>query len=209
METTLTKPTPPGHIITQKSINDLDGHWLIGVLAALVVALISGVVNNIPYIGSMIVSGPFALGFAIFGLKCARGQQPQVENIFEGFRFYLSSLLFYLLFFAAFSIGLILLVVPGIIVACGFSQVFFILADDRDINVVDAFQKSWDMMKGRKMDYFLLGLRYFGWGLLSIFTLFIGLLWLYPYMMVGFANFYLAITDTEPVNKISDHLIEL
>ena len=203
METTLTKPTPPGHIITQKSINDLDGHWLIGVLSALVVALISGVVNNIPYIGSMIVSGPFALGFAIFGLKCARGQQPQVENIFEGFRFYLSSLLFYLLFFAAFSIGLILLVVPGIIVACGFSQVFFILADDRDINVVDAFQKSWDMMKGRKMDYFLLGLRYFGWGLLSIFTLFIGLLWLYPYMMVGFANFYLAITDTEPVNKIS------
>ena len=54
MEPTLTKPTPPGHIITQKSINDLDGHWLIGVLSALVVALISGVVNNIPYIGSMI-----------------------------------------------------------------------------------------------------------------------------------------------------------
>ena len=44
-------------------------------------------------------------------------------------------LIYYLIVF----LGLILLVVPGIILGLMYSQVFFILADDPDIGVTEAF----------------------------------------------------------------------
>jgi len=41
-----------------------------------------------------------------------------------------------------------------------FSQVFYILAEDDDIGVVEAFQKSTSMMKGNKTSLFLVYLIY-------------------------------------------------
>ena len=46
------------------------------------------------------------------------------------------------------------------------------------------------MMEGRKMDLFLLYLSFVGWALLCIFTLFIGFLWLEPYIYATTAAFY-------------------
>jgi uncharacterized membrane protein len=60
----------------------------------------------------------------------------------------------------AIIIGFILLVVPGIIVAFGLSQTFFILADDKEIGAVDALKASWEMMKGNKVKFFVLSLSF-------------------------------------------------
>ena len=46
------------------------------------------------------------------------------------------------------------------------------------------------MMKGHKFDLFFLQLSFIGWGILSVFTGGIGLLWLMPYMMSAQAAFY-------------------
>lgn len=43
---------------------------------------------------------------------------------------------------------------------------------------------------GNKWKLFCLGFRFFGWALLCILTLGIGFLWLFPYMIVSFAQFY-------------------
>ena len=43
------------------------------------------------------------------------------------------------------------------------------------------------MMKGRKMDFFLLMLSFTGWTILSILTFFVGFLWLMPYLMIAAA----------------------
>ena len=45
-------------------------------------------------------------------------------------------------------------------------------------------------MDGRKAKLFCLVLRFLGWELLCILTLFIGFLWLVPYMNTTFARFY-------------------
>ena len=46
------------------------------------------------------------------------------------------------------------------------------------------------MMKGHKFDLFWLYLSFIGWGILCIFTLGIGLLWLVPYMQTAQSSFY-------------------
>ena len=46
------------------------------------------------------------------------------------------------------------------------------------------------MMRGHKMQYFLLILSFIGWALLATLTAGIGYLWLTPYMTVSRAAFY-------------------
>ena len=57
------------------------------------------------------------------------------------------------------------------------------------------------LMQGQKWRYFVLGLSFIGWVLLCVLTLFIGFLWLDPYMQATFSAFYLERTgqlDLEP-----------
>jgi uncharacterized membrane protein len=46
------------------------------------------------------------------------------------------------------------------------------------------------MMKGHKMDLFLLWLSFIGWMLLSLLSVGLGFLLLMPYMQTTFAHFY-------------------
>ena len=89
-----------------------------------------------------------------------------------------------------FLIGLILLLLPGIIVFLTFSQIFYIMAEDPQIGMIDAFKKSASLMKNKKFQFFGLGIRYFGLFILGIFTLGIWWLWLTPQMYVSLAIFY-------------------
>ena len=67
---------------------------------------------------------------------------------------------------------------------------FFILADDRSLTATEALKKSWELMNGHKMQLFGLILRFIPWYLLTIFTLFIGALFVIPWQNVALANFY-------------------
>lgn len=55
---------------------------------------------------------------------------------------------------------------------------------------VNLFRLSRHMMRGHKWQLFCLYLSFIGWGILSVFTLGIGLLWLSPYMYTAVAHFY-------------------
>ena len=66
----------------------------------------------------------------------------------------------------------------------------YILVEKPELSANEAIELSIKMMDGRKMDLFLLYLSFIGWAILAIFTLFIGYLWLYPYMYTSLAAFY-------------------
>ncbi len=87
-------------------------------------------------------------------------------------------------------IGSSLLLIPAIIAQIAYSQTPFIYANDAEIGAVDALKKSCLIMKGYKLKYFWLGFRFIGWMVLCLLTLFIGYLWLFPYIMVSYAAFY-------------------
>jgi len=91
--------------------------------------------------------------------------------------------------------ALIIIFVPITIVSLLLSQAYFILADQKTISGFRAIQMSWSLMKGNKKKLFLLQLSFIGWAILSVFTFFIGLLFLYPYMLTTYAKFYQNLYD--------------
>jgi len=78
----------------------------------------------------------------------------------------------------------------GIIAGLMYSQTFYLMAEDRTVDPLEALRKSKALMRGHKGKLFCLYLRFIGWSLLCIPTLFIGLLWLAPYIAASFARFH-------------------
>jgi uncharacterized membrane protein len=64
------------------------------------------------------------------------------------------------------------------------------LKDHPEYTVLEAITESRKRMKGLKWKYFLMHLSFIGWGILCMFTLGIGLLWLIPYAGTTMAAFY-------------------
>ncbi len=88
------------------------------------------------------------------------------------------------------SLWSLLLIVPGIIKFYAYAMTPYILIDNPELSANQAINLSCKMMKGHKFDLFFLQLSFIGWGILSVFTGGIGLLWLMPYMMSAQAAFY-------------------
>lgn len=97
--------------------------------------------------------------------------------------------LFFAHTFLNFTIAL-LLMIPGLILGLAYTMVPFILHDHPELNPVGVLRESRMMMKDHKWELFLLILSFFGWLLLCILTLGIGILWLAPYMQMTITKYY-------------------
>ena len=168
----------------------LSGKWGLAIGTFLVFWLIMAAAKS-NGIAVLLIGGPMLIGLAIFSLTIARNQDAKLEQIFEGFKKnFGTALVAYLLKAIFVFLWTLLLIIPGIIAAISYSQVFYILAEDDSISGMDALKKSKEMMYGYKWKYFCLRLRFIGWFLLCIWSLGIGFLWLNPYITISCANFY-------------------
>ncbi len=167
----------------------LANNWLNAAIGTLIYAVISAAAS-FTSIGSLILYGSLIFGYTLFIACLADTKVTKFDLLFKGFDRFVETLVAGLLYALIVTIGTMLLIVPGIIAACGLAQTFYIMVDDANISGTDALQMSWNMMKGHKMDWFLLQLRFFGWALLCILTLGIGCLFLNPYIYVTNLNYY-------------------
>jgi uncharacterized membrane protein len=183
----------------------LKGKWGLAILTFLIYTLFTSATGSVASSGSnitfsllnIIIGGPFALGAAIFSLSISRGKEPMLEQIFQGFNRFSDAFVAYLLIVVYVLLWTLLLIVPGIIAALGYSMTFYIMTDDPLIKPQDALKKSKSMMNGHKLKLFYLFLRFLLLGLLCILTLGIGFLWLIPYIHVTMAKFYDDINGNE------------
>jgi uncharacterized membrane protein len=185
-----------------RAIASLENKWIDAAIVALVYFVIyqginfavtafmgteSGLIFQIVWILACI---PLTWGFCVMFLDFIRGDELKVGNLFGGYKDCLRiGTAFFLYFFVCF-LGTIFFIIPGIIFAMMFAQVPYILRDDENIGVIDALKKSASMMKGHKMQLFLLYLSFIGWAILAILTLGIGYLFLFPYMYTTVAHYY-------------------
>ena len=86
-----------------------------------------------------------------------------------------------------------LFIIPGIIKSIAYSQMFYIIAEYKDVSVSKAMRISIEITKGRKWDLFVMHLSFIGWDILSAFTLGILELWLSPYKNMTYTNAYHAL----------------
>lgn len=176
-------------MLMRRAKAQLSGKWVNVALGSLIYLVIMGVAGS-TYLLELLVYGPLTFGFYLY-LACNIDTGVNNFNLlFKGFERFADTLVAGLLYSLAVGIGLCLLIVPGIIIACGFSMTFFIMVDDPNISGIDALQQSWNMMRGHKWDYFCLQFRFIGWMILAILTCGIGMILLLPYMVVASQNFY-------------------
>lgn len=161
----------------------LRDNWLMAAVAALVYTIIGSIFP-------ILTGGPMELGWVRYVRQLKNGEEARFETLISGFNDFVRALVAFLVLVVLLSIGLLLLVVPGIVLLCGLSMTFYIMADDKDIDAIAALQKSWNMMRGHKWSYFRLVLRFIGWWLLCIVTFGIAMLWAVPYFELSAMGFY-------------------
>jgi uncharacterized membrane protein len=93
-------------------------------------------------------------------------------------------------------VGLVLLIVPGIIVAYMFLYVGYLIID-RDLGPIAALQESRALTDGYKMDLFLFSLVVAGVNILGVICLFVGLFVTIPTTMMASVYVYRRLSPAE------------
>ena len=200
-----------GHALARGWV-EMQGNFLIFLLAVLVLIVfmtpmnISGDGDSSALIGLLETAYLFLLypvinyGADLVFLKGVRGDQVEVRSIFDGFQNYANIILASLLTTGLIGIGLIVLIFPGIYVACRLAFVSFRVMDE-GLDPIAAVEASWRITRGHAWRIFILGL-------LSVFIFFLGLLLVivgvFPaliWIKASFAALYMAVTEE---NIISD-----
>ncbi len=101
---------------------------------------------------------------------------------------------------ASLIMAIVLLIVSfivSLIIDLKYSLAYMIAYDNPKMTTKEAVNTSGTIMKGHKMELFLLQLSFLGWSVLCVLTLGIGFLWLLPYKQMAIVCFY----DEVNVNK--------
>jgi len=184
----------PNYELRQMSRNQLRGQWGTAILLHLIFAVVGYLTYLLPeftaFIVNLIITGPLTLGLMACFINLVRGDSFRFEKLFDGFSNFQAALITHLLALLFIFLWTLLLVIPGIIAAYRYSQVFYILNDNPDMAASDVLKESKRMMMGYKGKLFMLHLSFLGWAILSAITFGIGFLWLLPYIQTSMANFY-------------------
>ena len=138
-------------------------------------------------------------------LRLSRTERPAgFSNFLDGLERWLGAALGGLWFALWTHLWALLFVIPGIIKALSYSQMFYILAENPAVGVRKAMRMSKVITQGYKGDLFVMGLSFFGWGFLCVLSCGIGFLWLFPYINMSAANTYAALKNMAIMtNKIT------
>lgn len=185
------------------SLESLQSKWTTPVLCTLVFFLIyfgiSLITNDKDSIAMMVANIllnlaliPLSWSFAVLFLDFKREGQTSVGALFMGYQkpWFPKSLLMTLLVGIYTLLWTLLLIIPGLIKSYSYAMSSYVLRDNSEISCDEAINESMRLMDGHKWELFLLDLSFLGWLLLSILSLGIGLLWLYPYWLTAHAHFY-------------------
>lgn len=184
--------------------NALTGKWNASALVALVLILITIIVRSLTtvlishvwaqsliYVAIAVLIAPLTVAY-LFSMQdvLLRSVKPDIGDLFSLNKYYGRYLTGAILITIFTFLWTLLLIVPGIIKSLSYSMTYYIMRDNPELSALDAIAESQKMMKGHKMELFLLQLSFMGWVLLAIITIMIGMLWLMPYMYTAQAVFY-------------------
>ena len=161
---------------------------LVGVLG-ISLAFLTVVAVVISVVG-LILGGVIEIGKARYHLNLIDGAAARFDDLFSAFPQFLSALVMNLVRGLLITLGMLLLVIPGVMLTFSYAAAPYIMAQDPECEGLEALRRSRELMKGNRMELFLLDLSFIGWDLLSLFTLGIGSLFLNPYKEAARASFF-------------------
>ncbi|MFC2044391.1 DUF975 family protein [Chloroflexota bacterium] len=141
----------------------------------------------------LLIIGPVEYGASFVYLKAARGDKPEIKDMFEAFRNYWNAVLANILVGAIVIIGFIILVIPGIIFACKLVFTPYLVVD-RKMEVTEAVKESWRMTNGHAWTVFLIGLLAIPIGIAGLIAFGVGIIVSIMWVSLALASLYHAIS---------------
>lgn len=145
---------------------------------------------------AIVVGSVLRIGLSKYFIDLQDGKDVSFKTITEPFSSqYIQAVVARILVSVLTTIGIILLIFPGIIIKYGFALVPYLMADDPTLSAIDAMKKSWELMRGQKLRLFTLRLSFIGWMLLALLFFFaiIPIYVVLTYMESTMAAFYLEV----------------
>lgn len=140
------------------------------------------------------------LGYNLLTLKYYEPEEkPHLGDLFCRFHIFWKAFGLRLVMGIFITLWTFLFIIPGIIASYSYAMAPYLLAENPDMGIMEAINRSKDLMRGNKWRLFCLHLSFIGWAILSIFTCGIGALFLSPYQMLADAAFYREITGKNQV----------
>ena len=108
-------------------------------------------------------------GFQSFGLHAARREKASYYDLMDGFMVFLRAVMIWVITGILVYVGMLLLIVPGFIIAYTYSMAPRLLLDHPDWGAFRALTESRRLMNGHRMEYFRLRLSLIGWTIMRAF----------------------------------------
>ena len=156
-------------------------------------SLMGWLICSVAIIIFSLLLGGIQFGYYVYSLKVFQQQDTGIGELFSHFQLLLK--VFWLALRITIQAGLwtLLFIVPGIVAMLRYSQAFYVLAENPDLSAGDCIRESKELMKGHLWEYIILNLSFFFWNLLSSITLGLASLYVYPYMQITLAGYYLSL----------------
>jgi hypothetical protein len=153
----------------------------------------------------LLVVPVFKYGADIMFVHAARGIRPEFETLIKGFKEnYLYIVLARLLASALIMMAMMLLIIPGIIVACRLVFVSYLVMD-RKLDPIIAVEESWRLTRGYGWTIFVMGLVSFFIYILGLVMLFVGVIPATIWVKGSFASLYEAVlTEKNGIVVVSE-----
>lgn len=154
---------------------------------------IAAIVFIVTILLSIFVFAPLGVGCRRWFLK-NRTIKPQMNEVVYPFsNGYLNTVK--VMFFKGLYTALwsLLFVIPGVIKAYEYRMIPYLLAENPNMDMNEAFNRSKNMMYGNKWDAFVLDLSFIGWYILTSFIGIVGIFWVNPYVELTSVELYVAL----------------
>ena len=140
------------------------------------------------------------LGYLFYARGIVKGDALGYWSLMEGFNYFFKAVILRAIRAVLVFIGLFSFLIPGIVIICALSQASLLLLDHPDKGALWCLRESARIMRGRKMEYFLLMLSFFGWYILTMLPLIniAARLWYLPYTTLTYVGYYNKITGQGP-----------
>ena len=146
------------------------------------------------------------VGFQIYALHIARDEKADFGNLLDGFAMFGRVFVLLVLQWVIICVCALAFLLPGIVMSYRYRQALYLLVERPEYSPVQCLRESGKLMKGRKLELFVLDLSFLGWVLVQNLLPYIGTflgVWITPYMAITYARYYtlLAGPRTTPDGK--------
>jgi len=217
METTNTQSRPAPTVSDSYSFgwNQMKKYFLYLFLITIIIVVaqsLTGLTNaakDTSAFGQLMIAAYWLLVLSVINygstymyLKAVRDEPFEVVQMFDGFKTnFWNIVLANLLSTILIAIGFVMLIVPGIVIACRLAFVPYLVMDQK-MDAVKALEKSWQMTRGHGWTIFLMGLLAIPIAIGGLILLGVGILFSIMWISTSFASIYHTIEQLQENQNI-------